>query len=45
MVDRAYPATLTPALGRARGNELRARAEEHNARFVLLKLNGMAGEW
>ncbi|MCA8037069.1 hypothetical protein LGM46_29300 [Burkholderia arboris] len=30
---------------RASGNELRARAEEHNARFVLLKLNGMAGEW
>ncbi|HDR9163652.1 TPA: hypothetical protein QDB28_004056 [Burkholderia vietnamiensis] len=30
---------------RARGDEQRAAAEAHNARFVLLKLNGMGGEW
>ncbi|MBN3839321.1 hypothetical protein [Burkholderia sp. Ac-20349] len=29
----------------ASGDEQRAAAETHNARFVLLKLNGMAGEW
>ncbi|QMI49710.1 hypothetical protein [Burkholderia sp. MBR-1] len=30
---------------RANGHTHRANADEHNARYVLLKLNGLGGEW
>lgn len=47
ITQRLYLANMARRMSglRARGESHRAAAEEHNARFVLLKLNGLAGEW